>query len=501
MGTYLFKGIHAYLGSSYHFYDLRGRNLLLNAARWLVALASGDRDAKVHVHVESRNQVDKDLLRDLSYLIYPSRIYEELHGSNELIAPETPWNCFANAVCTLCGRPVNEGTIDLYMSKVVSEVSKGEMLDTPCLVARLFGRAANKPAFVFVVGMGAQPPLLKCADSISIRLRAVEVEFCEKPDEGLTVATLRGLCEFYVSVVGVSKKKFDERVFEEYADAVRDLLRRGQAERRAEAYLAVADSREEFFGELLKGADIGGLPPVYQPSDLEDVGYVPQLSGVNAGGQLAEIHTENLAVLGGSNVVYLVRVDGDKFGRFVRQSKISERIISVFKSAISAVVETAPGMYSVLIYAGGDENLVVASAADARRVLHMLEDLRGLFTSFGEKHGQELTISAGIVASRYKMPMYHMVMLADKAVEEAKLAGGDAVALLYAKGLTAEDFGVVKFPHLREALVAASKYAEERPDLSKCTQMLYAQLFRGSPPPKLGLEKTLAFVTNLASLI
>jgi len=33
-----FAGAHRFLDASLHFVDLRGRNMLLNAARWLVAL-------------------------------------------------------------------------------------------------------------------------------------------------------------------------------------------------------------------------------------------------------------------------------------------------------------------------------------------------------------------------------------------------------------------------------------------------------------------------------
>lgn len=462
---------------------------MLNAVRWLVALASGDvRGAKVHVHVETATPADKELLRELAYLIYPARIHD-LHGASANVVEPYDAVCDAYSACTLCGRPISGGARRAALHDLVKEVARDERLDAPCLAARLFGRAANKPVFIFTVGTGEPPAFLRCQSPVSISLDKVKAEFCR----GEHTAAILKYCDVaYAAVVGVEKGR---KSFEKYAEEVGKALN-GEGD-----LMALASLREEFFKDVLEEAGIGPLRPVYQPPDLSGVGYVPQLSGVNARGKLKEIHTENLAIISGNNVVYVIRIDGDKFGAFVRQANISEDVLSQFKSAISALIETARGVYPAVIYAGGDENMTVASARSFRDVAQMLTALRRLYISFGRRWGHNLTISAGVIASRYKTPMYHAAMLADKAVEEAKSTGGDAVALLYAKGLTSEEFGIVKFPHLGHALAAAAKYAEERPDMGTCTQQLYASLFRGAPPPAPGLEKTLMFITNAASLI
>ncbi|WP_053240449.1 hypothetical protein [Pyrobaculum islandicum] len=87
-----FRGVHRLLDSSLHFRDLRGRNVLLNVARWLVAAACGGR---AHVHVDCGREPPGELLRAVSYLIYPARL-----------EPGVPFDGSPaeGGVCSLCGR-------------------------------------------------------------------------------------------------------------------------------------------------------------------------------------------------------------------------------------------------------------------------------------------------------------------------------------------------------------------------------------------------------------
>ena len=67
-----FGGSHTYLDSSPHYRDLRGRNVLLNATRWLAAVMW---DAKaVHVNVEHlEKKPSLDAIRAINHLIAPAR--------------------------------------------------------------------------------------------------------------------------------------------------------------------------------------------------------------------------------------------------------------------------------------------------------------------------------------------------------------------------------------------------------------------------------------------
>lgn len=478
-----FGGAHMFLDASLHFMDLRGRNVLLNAARWLVALTAAKTWA-VHVHVEA-DGVDWDVLRELAYLVYPARVEAGDVKVRELGCAE------GGGVCTLCGR----GGVVARREDWLSHVTRGEALDAPCLAARLFGRAANKPAFLFALfERDSLLRVLPGGPTLALPLGFSTLYFWRHGEGGggECLDDSAALCYHNncVAVLGVRRECVKERAnVERYLEAVR----------RAERFEEAAAAREEFLRRVAEEAAREELKPVYQPrgGSIEE-GFVPHLSGVNAGGE--EVDTEILASLAGTNTVFLVRVDGDRFGERARQ--MSEEVLAQFKSAVAGVFEAGPQAarqaryHAAVIYAGGDENMFVASARSVNAVLETLLKAREFFVkAFGG------TISAGVVALRYKLPMYHAVYHVNRAAEAAKEAGRDAIALIYLKSILAEEMGVVKFSALGEALRLARRYADERPPLeAECLQQALSHLL-GPVPAAAGLDKTVAFILNAALLL
>ena len=467
MGVVRFGGVHRFLDSSLHFLDLRGRNVLLNVARWLVALSSR-RVYRVYVNVEVEDPCDR-VLREVAYLVYPARV--EVDGaamdSSDCVRP-------GEGACSLCGRP---GVVPGGVWEWYSHVARGETLDVACLVARLFGRAANRPAFLFVVSRS--PP--RSQPDVVLNVGAVKMYFWRHGAGVECFDDTAALClaDGCVGVVGVRGNCIEG--FGEYAGRVR----------RARRFEEVAVAREEFLRALAEKLGLQSRA-VYQPrGGAVEEGFVPHLSGVNAGGR--EVDTELLAALAGSNLLFLVRVDGDRFGQ--RSAGVNEEALSQFKSAVSGVFEAGAGgrYYSATLYAGGDENMFVASG-DASAVFSVLKKTREFFQQF-----LGTTISAGVVALRYKAPMYHAVALVNRAADVAKEYGRDAVALIYMKSLLAEEVGVVKFPHLDTAVKLARRYAEERPVLD-CLQAELPHAL-GAVPASAGLEGAVAFILNTAPLL
>jgi hypothetical protein len=466
-----FAGAHRFLDASLHFVDLRGRNMLLNAARWLVAFtAAGART--VHVHVDAE-EVDGDLLKEVAYLVYPARV--EVGG-----AAVAGLGCAeGGGVCSICGR----GGVVTLGEDWFTHVTRGEALDAPCLAARLLGRAANKPAFLFAL---LERKNLPKGPSLVLPMGVLTLYFWRHGEGGYCLEDSAALCfhDRCVAVLGVR----GECVEAGYLEKVR----------RAERFEEAVAVREEFLRKTAEKV-VPGLEPVYQPrGGSVGEGFVPHLSGVNAAGR--EVDTEVLASLAGTNIVFLVRVDGDKFGE--RTKHLPEEVVAQFKSAVAGIFEAGPlaaeraRYHAAVIYAGGDENMFVASARGVDAVLKTLMKAREFF-----KQALGGTISAGVVGLRYKLPMYHAVYHANRAAEEAKEAGRDAVALIYLKSILAEEVGIVKFDFLEEALRLARRYADERPPLEAgCLQQALPRLL-GHVPAATGLDRSVAFILNTALLL
>ncbi|MGC9051993.1 Cas10/Cmr2 second palm domain-containing protein [Pyrobaculum sp.] len=477
-----FRGAHRYLDSSPRLVDLRGRNMLVNAARWLVAAASHRAEA-VHVDVAAEG-APRDLLRELAYFLHPAAVGD----ANQLTCG------LGSEACVLCGRPAEARTYAAILGEeVYSHVAREGALDLPCLAARLFGRSANKPAFLFAIYRRAAGDFPHWFNKAKwLKHYGISVGFLRHGEEVKCMddAAVLRYCDVAVAVVGVESNCVKGH-FDSYAKAVRE------ATRRDHTYAELAGLREEFLRKLAE--EVGApLRAVYQPEGGGvPEGFVPQLSGVNAGGELDEVDTERLAGAAGTNTVFVVRFDGDRFGSRAREAGLPEEELAKFKSAVSAHIEVGPrGAYrSAVVYAGGDENMFVAATKSVEDVLAVLRNVRRLFTST-----LGTTISAGVVAARYKMPMYHIARLANEAAEAAKAAGRDAVALLYAKSLLSREFGVAKFSDLDEFLRAARRYLDERPPLPEepqCRDAALSHLLPGLPKS----EAAAAFMINTALLM
>jgi hypothetical protein len=468
-----FAGAHKFLDASLHFADLRGRNMLLNAARWLVAFTAAEARV-VYVNVDAEG-VDRDLLREVAYLVYPARVEVGDTAVAGLGCAE------GGGVCSLCGR----GGVVTWGDDWFAHVTQGEALDAPCLAARLFGRAANKPAFLFAL---LRRKSLPKEPSLVLPMGVLTLYFWRHGGGGGCPDDSAALClhDRCVAVLGVRGNCVEAGPYL-------------AGMRRAERFEEAVAVREEFLRRIA-GEVVPGLEPVYQPrGGSVGEGFVPHLSGVNAGGR--EVDTEVLASLAGTNTVFLVRVDGDRFGE--RTKQLREEVVAQFKSAVAGVFEAGPSSgagraryHAAVIYAGGDENMFVASARGVDAVLKTLMRAREFF-----RQALGGTISAGVVGLRYKLPMYHAVYHANRAAEAAKEAGRDAVALIYLKSILAEEMGIVKFDVLEEALRLARRYADERPPLEAgCLQQALPHLL-GHVPAATGLDRTVAFILNTAPLL
>ncbi|MEM1598769.1 MAG: hypothetical protein QXP31_07890 [Pyrobaculum sp.] len=379
-----FRGSHAFLDSSLHFADLRGRNVLLNAARWLVAVAGGA--SAVHVHVEEVKYVPRELLEFLAYLIYPARIElrrraadgeggEELEErSREYMWPFLRYSHKTGA-CTLCGRS-RDSLGGCIAAELRDHVARGEDLCPACMIARLFGRAANKAAFLFYVGreeLKLGEPDAEYEDPHSFAV----FKFYRHGGgrKAIDDTAVLSACGVTVAVVGVKREVVNEEgMLHRYLSRVSGSLRGGDWRR-------VAETREEYLRQLvnrvkeLDGVDLGDV--IYQPRGC---GVVAQLSGVNAWGELESTDLDLLASSEGTNIVYVIRVDGDKFGEFSRRYKKEEEL-AAFKSAVAGAFEAS--VKSAVVYSGGDESLIAAVSKSALRIIVALEGVRRLYQRLG----------------------------------------------------------------------------------------------------------------------
>ncbi|MEM1598768.1 MAG: hypothetical protein QXP31_07895 [Pyrobaculum sp.] len=104
-----------------------------------------------------------------------------------------------------------------------------------------------------------------------------------------------------------------------------------------------------------------------------------------------------------------------------------------------------------------------------------------------------------MVAARYKTPMYYVVELANRGVEEVKEAGRDGLFFTYLKGLYSGG-GIVKFAMLEAVKKAARRFAEEMPnpqDLQQAPE-LASSVYLGLPYAGPGVATV---VKDLASLL
>lgn len=476
---------------------------MLNAARWLTALVGGA--SAVHVHVEGVKDVPWELLEFLAYLIYPARIEVKgesveaggwLEGASGAPTdggskPVRPLICHGHetGACTLCGRELD----DLFdAQKVKNHVARGEELCPACMIARLFGRAANKAAFLFYVGKGeldlGEQPDAKYKDAHSSAVFKFYRHGGNR--KSLDDTAVLSACGATVAVVGIKREVLEAGGLQRYLNEVRGHLRQG-------SWKKVAEAREEFLRKLVEevrrqdGLDLGDV--IYQPSDC---GVVAQLSGVNAWGALDSTDLDILAASEGTNTVYVIRIDGDKFGEFSKRHG-NEKELATFKSAVAGAFEAS--VRSAVIYSGGDESLVAASSRSVLKILAALEAVRALYKRLGEEAKHDLSISAAVVATRYKTPMYYIVDVANRGVEEVKEAGRDGLYFAYLRGFYTGG-GVVKFSMLDAVKRAARRYAEEMPspeDFQHAPE-LATSAYLGMP--HMGPE-AVAVVKDMASLL
>jgi len=423
---------------------LRGRNVLLNALRWLTAALWGGKVVNVNVeYLEEKPSLDA--IRLINYFIAPARAEvayqcrsDRVYRWGEVAAGEPKPLCHVgDAVCAVCGRPWAK-TPD---ERGASHEAEHQPLDAPCLTARLAGRIANNKAMVFVV---SRVELIRDAPSYEYSVRFGDAELvvrfyrhmgastrCASEPDALVLKLRCCSGEAFVNLLGacVEKPRVD---------------RPGEALR--EKVEALLDGVREAWG----------VEPdlAYQPSS-SDAYLVPQLSVVNHGHGIS-IH--DVAI---GNTYFLVRIDGDRFGE-----KASEKVryvgigaeveLARFKAEVAALIET--WTRTAVIYAGGDENMFVMGARSIRAAIELLKDVRKVF-----KDRVDTTISAAIVAADVKQPVYVVVDAANRGVDAAKEAGRDAVTVIYARGYGEHvERSAVKMGEADELIRLARRYQEER---------------------------------------
>lgn len=448
-----FSGVHAYLDQSLALYDLRGRNVLLNAVRWASAMLWNGKSVGTNVIIKEKP--NQGMLQLFAYLVAPARIEEDDdRGVTRLILPSIACRP-GEDLCELCGRsgavrPTEEGT---------RHVAEGMALDAPCLAARLAGRVANNAAMAFVVSsddVWEGTPSYEfsiCKGDASIHVKFYRHESGGREEgRGDVVKLVFSTCNgrAWVTLFGFRRLEWQEK------------------------------GEEEKKGELLKAlrriygveADVAYQPPLRGPS------LVPQLSVVNAWGELYTVDVESLAALSATNTLFYVRFDVDRFGDVIAKLNASlghcaERELARLKSEISALVESNIG--ALVVYVGGDENMFIAAAdtiVDVVEVLGKVRDHVGQF--FREHTGSAVTISASVVAARVKLPAHLVADILSRGLDIAKSEGRNRLYILYLRNpaLAIAERRPFTYEDWHELRVLARKYSE-KPLLRQVHTSLY----------------------------
>lgn len=164
--------------------------------------------------------------------------------------------------------------------------------------------------------------------------------------------------------------------------------------------------------------------PDGSPWTFEDIAARHKLSdGERGSGSLAVVKAD-VDYLGQVFQHGLRRDTPPSFDTLSRLAAMS-RQFDLFFSAWIEWMLTVEFQDTYAVYSGGDDLLLVAPRS---RALDLLKRLRGAFAQFVQN--PELTLSAGVVVVKPRLPLAHTVQFADRALERAKITGRNKLCLL-----------------------------------------------------------------------